>query len=236
VLPALEDVASDFRSFYSLGISSGVDTGRYHEIKVKFSERRKDLRLRHRSGYRSKNADARVRESLRSALLYAHQVNPLDVKVRWGSIKPHSDGRNYLLTIQLEIPLRDVLLLPVGADKHEARLRLFVGAVGEDGEASEIDASPLGVRLANEHVEAAKNESLVHTHQLLLSPGRKKVGVAILDVFGSQSSVMTRFVDVGSAAESGPAPAADAAVSIPSRCRSASLWPSRLRGLPAPGR
>ena len=52
--------------------------------------------------------------------------------------------------------------------------------------------------MADEHVAAARNESLVHTHRLLLGAGRKKVGVAILDVFGGQSSVVTRILEVGS--------------------------------------
>ena len=47
------------------------------------------------------------------------------------------------------------------------------------------------------NVEAARDESFVHTHKIRLSPGRRKVGVAVLDVFGQQSSIVTGFVDVG---------------------------------------
>ena len=88
-------------------------------------------------------------------------------------------------------------LLPISAERHEARLELLVGAVSMDGRASEIDAAPFGVRLANEHVEAARKESLLHSHKLLLERGRHKVGVAVLDVFGSQSSVVTGIVQIG---------------------------------------
>jgi VWFA-related protein len=197
VLPALEQAAQDFRSFYSLGISStGAVEGRYHEIEVKLREPRKGILVRHRAGYRGKGVDTRVREGLRSALLYAHQSNPLNVNVLWGRPQPQGDGR-YLLPIRLEVPLRDVAILPVMTGKHEARLKLFVGAVGKDGETSEIEEAPFGFRLADEHVEAAKGELLVHDHKLLLNPGRKKVGVAVLDLFGGQTSVVTRFLDVG---------------------------------------
>ncbi len=204
ILPALEKAARDFRTFYSLGIAStDTETGRYHKIEVKLRERRKDLSLRHRAGYRSKTTDTRVRESLRSALLYSHQANPLAVKVTWGRAERQGDGATYLLPIQLHIPLRDLVLLPAESGKREVRLRLFVGAAGEDGGISEIDSAPLGLRLAEEHVEAARNESLVHTHKLLLSPGRKRVGVAILDLFGRESSVVTGNVQVGPAADTG---------------------------------
>lgn len=198
VLPALQKASVDFRSFYSLGIAStGTDEGRYHDIEVKLREKRKGVSLRHRAGYRSKSTETRIQEGLRSALLYEHQDNPLDIEVLWGRPQPHTKKGQYVVPIQLKVPLRNLVLLPMGSGKHEARLKLFVGAAGKDGQTSEIDASPFGIRLANEHVEAAKNESLMHTHQLLLSAGRKKIGIAIFDLFGRQSSVVTGYFDVG---------------------------------------
>ncbi|MEM7350235.1 MAG: VWA domain-containing protein, partial [Acidobacteriota bacterium] len=85
ILPALEKASQDFESFYSLGIASdSAEEGRYHKIEVKLKGGRKDLRLRHRAGYRSKTTDTRVRESLRSALLYSQQANADDIRVSWG--------------------------------------------------------------------------------------------------------------------------------------------------------
>ena len=198
ILPALEKASRDFRTFYSLGIpSTDSESGRYHRIEVKLRDRPRGVQLRHRAGYRSKTTDTRVRDQLRSALLYARQENPDNVEVKWGRAEPHGDDGHYLLPIQLHIPLRDVVLLPTGPGRHELRLRLYVAAVGPDGEASDIDSAPLGLRLADEHVEAARKESFVYTHKLILSPGRKRVGVAILDLFGRDASVVTGNVLVG---------------------------------------
>lgn len=198
VLPALENVGQDFRSFYSLGISSvDADSGRYHELEVKLREPEKGTTVRHRAGYRSKSMRTRVRESLKSALLYSHQENPLGIEVVWGQPEREGDRGNYVLPIRLSVPLRDIALLPIGTDRNEARLELFVSVVGLDGRASDIDSAPFGARLADEHLEAAKKESLVHTHKLLLERGRQKVGVAVLDVFGSQSSIVTGLVQIG---------------------------------------
>ena len=155
--------------------------------------------MRHRAGYRSKSLDTRIRESLQSALLYAYQENDLDVQLRWGEARAQGDKGLYLLPIQVQVPLREVVLLPTETGKHEARLELFVGAVGEGSRPSEIQDTPFGVRLADEHVEAARSESLLHGHKLLLNRGRQKIGVAIVDLFGGQSSVVTAFVDVGPA-------------------------------------
>ncbi|MCG8457442.1 MAG: VWA domain-containing protein [Holophagales bacterium] len=200
VFPALEEAARDFRSFYSLGISSGsTHPGRYHRIEVKLRPERKGIELRHRAGYRSKNQQMRMQDALRSALLYAHEANPLAVEVRWARPERQAESRgreSWLLPIQLRIPLEQLVLLPLG-DKHELRLELYVGAAGDQGEISEIDRVPLGLRVAEEHLAAARQESFVYTHKLLISGGRKKVGLAILDVFGRQSSIVTRYLEIG---------------------------------------
>jgi VWFA-related protein len=196
-LPALEEAAQDFRSFYSLGIASGgVDSDRYHRIEVRLRDgaARKGLSLRHRAGYRSKNADTRVREGLRSALLYDHQSNPLGLEVGLGTAERDPETGSYLLPVVLRLPLRDLVLLPTRGGKHELRLMLYVGAMSEDGGRSEIEAIPLGLRIGEEHVEAALRESFVHTHRIRVRQGRQKVGIAVSDVFGRQTSIVTRGV------------------------------------------
>lgn len=199
-LPALEEAGQDFRSYYSLGIATtDSESARYHRIEVRLRDRvaSEDLSLRHRSGYRSKSADTRVREGLRAALLYDHQSNPLGLGVVLGTPERDSDGDSYLLPVHLRLPLRDLVLLPTANGKHELRLRLFVGAVGEHGGQSSIEAVPLGLRLAGEHADAARREAFLHTHRLRVGSGRQKVGIAVFDVFGRQTSYVIRAVEVG---------------------------------------
>lgn len=202
LLPALSEAAADFRTFYSLGISNpAADGGRYHTIEVEV--KRKGLEVRHRRGYRSKGIDDRMTESLRSALLYQHQANPLGVSAKWGRPQPASDGKNYILPVQLSIPLAGVVLLPTADGRYELRLRLFVGVVDARGDVSDIDAVPIGLRIAAEHVEAARSESFLYTHRLLIEKGRQKIGLAVLDYFGNESSILSRFVVAGDEPASG---------------------------------
>lgn len=199
-LPALEEAAQDFRSFYSLGIaSSGTDSGRYHEIDVRLSDdvEKRGLKLRHRSGYRSKSAESRVREGLSAALLYDHQSNPLGLQVTPGRPEESGESGTYALPLQLRLPLRDAVLLPSPSGKYELRLKLFVGAVSENGDSSAIEEVPLGLRLDEEYVEAARGESFVHNHKIVLGAGRQKIGIAVLDVFGRQTSIVTEAVHIG---------------------------------------
>lgn len=196
LLPALREAAADFRTFYSLGISNPTSGGgKYHSIDVEV--KRKGVVVRHRQGYRDKGVEDRMIESVRSALLYQHQENPLGISAKWGRPERASDGKNYILPIQLAIPLAHVVLLPTEKDRYELRLRLFVGVVDERGDVSEIDGIPIGLRIAGEHLAAAKGESFLYTHRLLIEKGRQKVGLGILDYFGNASSIISSFVTVG---------------------------------------
>ncbi len=198
VMPALDEVVQDLGSFYSLGITSpDNDNARYHQIKVRLRNPQRGVRLRYRGGYRTKSRQTRIEESLRSALLYNHQSNPLRVEVAWGEQEPHGDEDLYLLPIRLSVPLSGVALLPTGEAKYEARMRLFVAAADERGDLSEIDDVPFGVRVAEEHAEAAAGESLLHQHKLLLPEGPQRVGIAVLDELGGRYSVVTAIIQIG---------------------------------------
>ncbi len=200
ITPALTRVQQDLASFYSLGIqSTDVDSGRYHRLEVRLKERQRGVRIRHRAGYRSKSKNTRLEETLRSALLYEHEDNPMGVGFAWGAAQPHGDEGLYVLPIQVRVPLKETVLLPMADGKHEARLRLYVGVADDQGDLSELDDVPFGVRLDPENVEAALGESLVYTHRLLVNPGRQKVGIAVSDVFGNRASVLSAATRVGPA-------------------------------------
>jgi len=196
ILPALEEAAADFRTFYSLGIlNPDTDDLGFHKIKVKVKQ--KGVRVRHRQGYWSREGDHRMADSLRSALYYDYQDNPLEVSVEWGRPVPEEDGKNFVVPIRLTVPVKNVVLLPTAGGRYEMRLRLFCGVIDEKGGVSEIQGIPLGLRLAEEHVEAAKKESYVYVHRLRMDKGRQKVALALLDQFGSRFSIVSRQVVAG---------------------------------------
>ncbi|MEL7059177.1 MAG: VWA domain-containing protein [Acidobacteriota bacterium] len=198
VTPALNDVASDFGSFYSLGISStGIDAGSYHALEVELRDDCRRCSIRHREGYLSKSAATRMQETLRSVLLYTDGDNRLGVAARLGRPTPHTDDGLFVVPVDLEIPLRDLVLLPVAGGKAELRLELYVAAAGDDGALSAVDTVPLGLRIDARHVEAARGESFRHTHRLLLPAGRRKIGLAVFDTIGGERAVLTRALDVG---------------------------------------
>lgn len=197
-LPALDRVREDFRTFYSLGISStGVDSARHHEIEVRLVEPRRGWSVRHRGAYRAKSLATRMKERLRAALSYSLESNPLGLEVEWGAPSRGDERETWIVPVQLRIPLRDLVLLPISGNRHELRLELYAGAAGGDDEISEVDRIPLGLRIADEHLEAARGESFVYTHRLQVSPGKKKVALGIFDALGQEWSVVSNSFELG---------------------------------------
>jgi VWFA-related protein len=91
--PGLERMASDFRSYYSLGYSPAHNgTGRLYKIKIKMREKRKGLRIRHRASYRDKPLNSRMSDVARASLTYGFDSNPLDLVVRFLAIEMHYLG------------------------------------------------------------------------------------------------------------------------------------------------
>ncbi|MEM9558355.1 MAG: VWA domain-containing protein [Acidobacteriota bacterium] len=196
-LVALNDAAQDFGNFYSLGITASVaESGRWHDLKVRVL--RDDVRVRHREGYRTRSLDGRVTGSIRSALSYDFAHNPLGIEIATARPRPQDD-KQWLVPVQVKIPLRDLVILPRPDGKWETSLQLFVGVIDDRGRMSEIDRVPLGLRLAEEHVDAAKKEAMVHTHRLLTTEGPQKIAIGVVDTYGRQYAVLSTGVRVGGA-------------------------------------
>lgn len=195
-LPSLERIGDQLDSFYSLGYpASAVGDGRYHDIEVKV--RRKGVRVRHREGYRGKTTEDRMEDSVRAALMHSYERNDLGVEVLVGRQEPQGKGM-FRVPVQVEIPLADVTFLPRPDGRHEARLRLFIGAVDDHGRFSDVEEVPLGVRVADENMEALRRESYLHPHRLLMRSGRQRIAFAVYDELGAQTALVYRQLKVGS--------------------------------------
>ncbi len=195
ILPALADVAADFRNYYSLGYAPGhTGDGRFYTIKVRV--KRKGVNVRHREGYRDKSASAQMSDATRAALVHAFEDNPLGVEVGFGTGERQSRN-SHLVTMQVRIPVGKLVLVPVDAGHHLARVRLFIAAMDEDGDLSEVQEAPLGIKIPNEAVEAARGEHWLYNHQLIMRDGRQRVALGVRDEIGAVESVLYRSHRVG---------------------------------------
>lgn len=187
---ALEQVATDFRTFYSIGYSPGHSgDGRYYDLEVRLKDRSKGYQVRHREGYRDKPASAQMTEGVLAALSFPHHSNPLDLDLSFGEGLRRDDG-HFLVPVSLEIPIRALTLVPRG-DVYEANAMLYLAARDERGWVSEVQQTALPIQVARDDLEAALERSFVYTVQILLRSGEQKVAVGVRDEITANNSFVT---------------------------------------------
>jgi VWFA-related protein len=107
----LEEIGREMSSYYSLAYAPphGGDQAE-HEIEVKLKN--KQLRARHRRGYRDKSADVRMTERLQGAVYLGLVDNPLGVRLAAGAVR-EADTKGFLrLPIHVLVPAEKVVFLP----------------------------------------------------------------------------------------------------------------------------
>ncbi len=192
---ALDNMAGDFSSYYSLGYlpSHGGD-GRYHDIEVKVKGR--GLKVRHRNGYRDKSPETQVNEGTLAALMHGLGKNPLDIQLRLAAGRLQENNK-YLVPFEVRIPLGKLALLPQAAI-HRGNLRVSVAVIDDDGRLSPIEQTPVPIEIPDSGIAAAREQYYVYSAELLMRPGPQRVAVGVRDEFGGESSFIRRAVQIGS--------------------------------------
>ncbi len=192
---AFDKMASDFRSYYSLGYSPAHSgDGRYHDIKVRVKGR-KDLKVRHRSGYRDKTPEHQLSEVTMAALLYGVESNPMDIKLEFATGRKDEDGK-YLMPIEVSIPIGGATLIPQ-ADVYYGKLLVSVAVIDEDGRMSPVQQTRVPLQIPSNDIEIARGQNFIYEAQLLMRRGDQRVAVGVRDELAAQASYIRRAVRVG---------------------------------------
>jgi len=195
IAPYLDKIARDFNSYYSLGYApTHYGDGRYYKIDVKV--KRKDLKLRHREGYRDKSTDSRMSDGTIAALNFPFEDNPLGVSLEFGQGRPRDDGF-FLVPVMVRIPLGKLVLVPRGELTEDARVRLFIAAIDSAGSTSEVQQTPVPISIPKADVAKAQQKTYVYSVTLLMRPGDQRVSVGVRDDVAAQASFVSRGVSVG---------------------------------------
>jgi VWFA-related protein len=194
-LPQLQRIAADFGTFYSLGYTpTHSGDGRYYKIEVK--TKRKGLQVRHREGYRDKSVDSRMNDGTLAALQFPFEENPLGVSLEFGAGTRRDDGL-FVVPVEVRIPLGKVLLVP-REQTQEASVRLWVAAMDEKGDTSDVQQARVPITVPTAQLAAAKEKHYVYVVSLLMRKGTHKVAIGVRDEAASEASFVSRSVNVGS--------------------------------------
>jgi len=190
---ALNGVAKDFDSFYSLGYRShhGGD-GKYHKIQVRV--KRPGLKARHRDGFVDKPESERIADRTLSSLILNLEKNPLGINVDFGV--PEKKSGDYLLPVLIRIPFRGITLLPNG-EIEQGQLRIYVAVQNEEGGISKTHEFPYPLSVPRDQVAAARNRDIGYSTTLKIRRGVPKVAVGVWDELSGTESFVHKSVFVG---------------------------------------
>lgn len=194
--PGLERMARDFGSYYSLGYTPPhYGDGRYYKIDVRLKKKNKDLKIRHREGYRDKSTESRMTDGTLAALKFTFEDNPLGITVEFGEMQPRDDGF-FLVPVIVRIPMGKLVLVPRETG-NEAKLRLFVSAIDSKGNTSDVQQVPIPISIPKDKIAEAVNKQYVYTVTLLMRGGDQRVAVGVRDDIAAQESFLSRGLRVG---------------------------------------
>ena len=194
--PALGGIAEDFQTYYSLGYTPGQEgSGRYRKIEVKLKGQGRGIQVRHREGYRDKPIHTRLGDGVRSALFFGAAHNPMELVIQTDEQVLRDDG-NYVVNVAVRIPIGNLVLIPEG-NQHVARARLFVGAMDDRGDTSEVQEVQVPIAIPEAEVEMAKKQHYAYTLPLIMRRGPHKLAVGLRDDFAASSSFALHYFTVG---------------------------------------
>jgi hypothetical protein len=190
-------MARDFGSYYSLGYTPPhFGDGRYYKIDVRLKKKNKELRLRHREGYRDKSTESRMNDGTLAALKFAFEDNPLGVSVEFGPIQPREDGF-FLVPVIVRFPIGKLVLVPRESGTSDAKVRLFVSAIDSKENTSDVQQVVIPVSIPKDKIAEAVNKPYVYTVTLLMRGGDQRVAVGLRDDIAAQASFLSRGIRVG---------------------------------------
>jgi VWFA-related protein len=194
-LPALERVASDFDTYYSLGYTpTHAGDGRYYKLDVKVKGK-KGLTVRHRDGYRDKTTESRMADATMASLFFGFEKNPLAVGLEFGDVSRRDDG-NFTVPLRIKIPIGKLALVPKEGGQ-QARARAFIAVMDSKGGTSPVQEASIPIDIPEDQVKTATQQYYSYTVTLIMRPGEQRVAVAVRDEFAASSSFVRRTVTVG---------------------------------------
>lgn len=200
----LDDIASDFSNYYSLGFRSARGVAdRPHKIDV--SVKQKGLRVRTRTSYVEKSVETRTAEAVVASLSYPRTDNPLQASLSVGQPEPF-DRQNYKLPVRIAVPIGKLGLVPAG-DQYEGQFLVYFVVRDASGNQSDLSIQRQEVRVPAKEMDVAQRKDFYYDATLLVVPGGQTLSVGVRDSVSNLTSFLRKQVFVSVLPkESKPAP------------------------------
>jgi len=189
----LDQVASDFSNFYSLGYRSAKGaTDRPHKIEV--SVKQKGLKVRTRTSFVEKSVETRTAEAVVASLSYPRTENPLGAGLSVGDPKPY-DHENYSLPVRISVPIGKLGLVPSG-DQYEGQFFIYFVVKDAAGNQSDLQIQRQEVKVPAKDFASAQRKDFYYDATLLVVPGGQKLAIGVRDAVSNLTSFLQKSVFV----------------------------------------
>ena len=175
-------------AYYFIGYRRpGPPDGKVHDYSVRLT--RDDLRVRTHERVPNPSDDQRLADIAVSRLLIDEGPNPLELRISLGATEA-AEGDRYVQEIRLEVPARNLVLEPDGADQVGA-MAVAVAAADAGGNPLPARLLQLTVRLPSERL--TESTVALARLRLMVEQTSSQIAVAVRDQrSGTEASALVR--------------------------------------------
>ena len=194
IAPDLARIASDLRSYYSLGYTPTRSAdGRTHQLKVKV--KREGVQVHHRTTYRDSSREEILASRVQTVLLHGFEENPMEARLEFVSSEPEKKGR-HLVTLRLRIPFSKLVLLSQEG-VWGGKLTLWVGTRDTAGRMAPVRSVEVPIRVpAPNGTEGLPGVFVYDIRMTMAGKGEQTVAVGVRDDLGQTASFLSKALQV----------------------------------------
>ncbi len=188
---AFDRLENDLNAYYSLGYRAGaerVDRQRRIEVRAK----NKDYRVRARRSLVEKSIYTELSDRVVANLFYDNDDNDLGIAMKTG-LPRAVDGNNFLLPVELRIPMDRLAFIPTG-EVARGGFAVFFVVADDKGDMSDVQRMDQSIVIDREELKTIPGKYYTYSADLLMREGRNTISVAILDEAAQATGYVTRQV------------------------------------------
>lgn len=173
---ALERIAADLETFYTVGVHPTAPIGGKYVVSVK---------VKNGSGVRVSRGSAGAgtpAEEMESRVIANHLLKPAGnaLGISLNAAQPVIEGEKRLVTVDVIIPIRKLKVIQEG-DNLTSAFTVFIATGDSAGHSSNVNRQTKQIRWPADVLAGAGEKALTFRVNVVLEPGRYQISVGVID-------------------------------------------------------
>ena len=188
---ALDNIARDLGSYYSLGYKPPASGGVDRRISVKVKRPGAVVRMRH--SYALKTADEQIEDRVIANAFHSSLKSEFPVTIATAPAEPFQKG---LFRVKVTLTFPSTLTYLPDGDNLAGEYDVFFVTAAEDGTLSPVARQVQQVKFPASAANQVKQKPFTHTAGLVVRPGKQMISVVVLDRLGARSGLARTTITV----------------------------------------